>query len=65
MLGFNVFVSFLCCHLLLYWSFNFLFLSCVPLHLPYEGKCQNIGRPDMTDQRWHPEMMDWRRHAWR
>ena len=28
-----------------------------------QGKCQNNGRPDMTDRRWHPEMMDRRRHV--
>jgi len=49
--------------LLLYWPFHFLFLSCVPLHLPYEGKCQNNGRQDMTDRRRRPEMTDRRRHV--
>ena len=39
-----------CCCLFLYWPFRFLLLSCVPLHLPYEGKRQNNGRPEMTDQ---------------
>ena len=31
----------------------FFHLSFVPLHLPYEGKCQNNGRPEMTDRRRH------------
>ena len=43
---------FLCC-LFLYWQFPFLFLACLPLHLPYEGKCQNDGRPEMTDRSQH------------
>jgi len=34
-----------------------------PLHLPNEGKCQNTGRPEMTDRRRRPEMMDERQHA--
>ena len=39
--------------------FTFLILSRVPLHLPYEGRCQNNGRPEMTDRRCqHPDMTD-------
>ena len=59
--GYHCFL--LCCCLLLCWTFPFLFLSCVPLHLPYEGKCQNNGRPEMTVRRRRPEMTDRRRHV--
>ena len=40
----------------------FSFSPMFPLHLPYEGKCQNNGRPEMTDRRWRPDMADrrWR-----
>ena len=62
-LGFQCFSFLLCCCLLLYWRFPFLFLSGIPLHLPYEGKCQNNGRPEMTDRRRRPEMTDRRRHV--
>jgi len=47
-----------CCCLFLYGPFRFFLLSCVPLHLPYEGKCQNNGRPEMTDRRWRPDMTE-------
>jgi len=36
----------------------FSFSPVFPLHFPYEGKCQNNGRPEMTDRRWRPDMTE-------
>jgi len=43
--------------------FGFLFLSYVPLHLPYVGKCQNNEGPDTTDRIRCPEVTDRRQHS--
>ena len=49
---FSIFFLLYCC-LLLYWLLRFLFLTWVPLHPPYEGKCQNNERLGMADRRQH------------
>ena len=43
----------ICCHShcsKLYSLFPTFLLSLSPLHLPYEGRCQNVGRPEMTPE---------------
>ena len=40
----------------------FSFSPVFPLYLPYKGKCQNNGHPEMMDRRWCSDMIDWRWH---
>ena len=50
-LGFTVFPPLLLFVVVL--DVSSLFLSWVPLHVRYEGKCQNNGHPEMSDRRRH------------
>ena len=37
--------------------------KCMMLGYVHNTTCQNNGRPEMTDPRWHPEMTDQRQHV--